>query len=142
MTQLGHAMRDKTAICGVGLMIGDFPERTPLALAVDAYQRALNDAGMQREDVDGIIQLSYGSDYDRFLEAIGSDVRYANQGWTHGRFIAPMLQQAAMVVATGLAKAVAVVHGRKRRAFGQLADHEMWRQGLGPHGESPCRHIS
>jgi len=41
-------------------------------------------------------------------------------------------------VAMGLAKAVAVVHGRKRRAFGQLADHEMWRQGLGPHGESPA----
>lgn len=138
MIPVGQAMRDKTAICGVGLMIGDFPERTPLSLAVDAYQRALNDAGMKREDVDGIIQLSYGSDYDRFLEAIGSDVRYANQGWTHGRFIAPMLQQAAMVVATGLAKAVAVVHGRKRRAFGQLADLEMWRQGLGPHGESPA----
>jgi|SRR6478735_6666445 len=138
MTQLGKDMRDKTAISGVGLMIGDFPERTPLSLAVEAYQRALADAGMKREDVDGIIQLSYGSDYDRFLEAVGSDVRYANQGWTHGRFIAPMLQQAAMVVAMGLAKAVAVVHGRKRRAFGQLADHEMWRQGLGPHGESPA----
>jgi len=138
MTQLGKDMRDKTAISGVGLMIGDFPERTPLSLAVEAYQRALADAGMKREDVDGIIQLSYGSDYDRFLEAVGSDVRYANQGWTHGRFIAPMLQQAAMVVAMGLAKAVAVVHGRKRRAFGQLADHEMLRQGLGPHGESPA----
>jgi len=138
MTQLGKDMRDKTAISGVGLMIGNFPERTPLSLAVEAYQRALADAGMKREDVDGIIQLSYGSDYDRFLEAVGSDVRYANQGWTHGRFIAPMLQQAAMVVAMGLAKAVAVVHGRKRRAFGQLADHEMWRQGLGPHGESPA----
>ena len=138
VTRMGLELRDKTAVCGVGLTIGSFPERTSLSLAVDAYQRALDDAGLKREDVDGIIQLSYGSDYDRFLEAIGSDVRYANQGWTHGRFIAPMLQQAAMVVASGMAKAVAVVHGRKGRAFGQLADHEMWRQGLGPHGESPA----
>ena len=67
MTRIGKAMRDKTAISGVGLMIGDFPDRTPLSLAVEAYQRALDDAGMKREDVDGVIQLSYGSDYDRFL---------------------------------------------------------------------------
>src|SRR5688572_20438215 len=138
MTQLAQALRDKTAVCGVGEMLGDFPDRTPLSLAVEAYHRALDDAGMQRNDVDGVIQLSYGSDYDRFLEAVGMDVRYANQGWTHGRFIVPMLQQAAMVVAAGMAKAVAVVHGKRRRAFGQVADYAMWRQGLGPHGESPA----
>mgnify|MGYP000712249562 CR=1 FL=1 len=136
--QMAKEFKDKTAICGVGLTIGSFPDKTPLSLAVDAYQKALDDAGLKRGDVDGIIQLAYGSDYDRFLEAVGTDVRYANQGWTHGRFIAPMLQQAAMVVASGMAKAVAVVHGRKGRQFGQLADHEMWRQGLGPHGESPA----
>ena len=65
-------------------------------------------------------------------------MRYAYQGWSHGRFIAPMLQHAAMAVATGMAKAVAIVHGRRRKAYGQTADSEMWRQGLGPHGESPA----
>jgi acetyl-CoA acetyltransferase len=65
-------------------------------------------------------------------------VRYAYQGWSHGRFVAPMLQHAAMAVATGMAKAVAIVHGRRSKAYGQTADHEMWRQGLGPHGESPA----
>ncbi|MBI3938675.1 MAG: thiolase family protein [Betaproteobacteria bacterium] len=138
MTEVARALRDRTAVCGVGLRIGNFPDRTPLSLAVDAYQAALEDAGMKREDVDGIIVLSFGSDYDRFLEAVGTDVRYAYQGWSHGRFIAPMLQQAAMVVAAGMAKAVAIVHGRRRRAYGQTADQEMWRQGLGPHGETPA----
>lgn len=138
MTEVAQALRDKTAVCGVGLLLGDFPDRTALSLAVDAYQLALQDAGLRREDVDGIIQLSFGYDYDRFLEAVGTDVRYAYQGWTHGRFIAPMLQHAAMAVAAGMAKTVAIVHGRRRRAYGQTADHEMWRQGLGPHGESPA----
>ena len=138
MTEFAHALRDKTAVCGAGLLLGDFPDRTALSLAVDAYQLALDDAGLKREDVDGIIQLSFGYDYDRFLEAVGTDVRYAYQGWGHGRFIAPMLQHAAMAVATGMAKAVAIVHGRRRKAYGQTADHEMWRQGLGPHGESPA----
>lgn len=87
--QMAKEFKDKTAICGVGLTIGSFPDKTPLSLAVDAYQKALDDAGLKRGDVDGIIQLAYGSDYDRFLEAVGTDVRYANQGWTHGRFIAP-----------------------------------------------------
>lgn len=138
MTEVAQAFRDKTAVCGVGLKIGSFPERTALSLAVETYQLALEDAGLKREDVDGLIMLSFGSDYDRFLEAVGTNVRYAYQGWSHGRFISPMLQQAAMVVAMGMAKAVAIVHGRKRKSYGQTADHEMWRQGLGPHGESPA----
>lgn len=138
MTLAAQTLRDRTAVCGVGLMIGEFPDRTPLSLAVEAYHRALDDAGMKRKDIDGIMTLSMGPDYDRFLEAAGTDVRYANQGWHHGRFIAPMVQHAAMVVANGLAKTVAIIHGRRRRAFGQVSEHEMWRQGLGPHGESPA----
>lgn len=138
MTEVAQAVRDKTAVCGAGLLLGDFPDRTALSLALDAYRLALDDAGLKREDVDGIIQLSFGYDYDRFLEAVGTDVRYAYQGWSHGRFVAPMLQHAALAVATGMAKTVAIVHGRRRKAYGQTADHEMWRQGLGPHGESPA----
>ena len=109
-----------------------------MSLAVDAFQEALEDSGMKRSDIDGLIMLSMGPDYDRFLEAVGMDVRYANEGWHHGRFIGPMVHQAGMVVASGQAKAVAIVHGRKRRSFGQVSEPEMWRQGLGPHGESPA----
>ncbi len=138
MMEAARALRDKTAVCGVGLLIGDYSDRTVLSLAVEAYQLALADAGIKRKDVDGIMMLSTGTDYDRFLEAVGTDVRFANEGWHHGRFIVPMVQHAAMVVATGMAKAVAIVHGSRRRAIGQVADYEMWRQGLGPHGESPA----
>ena len=138
MTEAARALHDKTAVCGVGLLIGNYPNRTVLSLAVEAYQLALADAGIKREDIDGIMMLSTGPDYDRFLEAVGTDVRFANEGWHHGRFIVPIVQHAAMVVATGMAKAVAIVHGSRRRAIGQVADHEMWRQGLGPHGESPA----
>lgn len=128
----------RTAVCGVGMRVGVFPEETSMSLAVDAFQEALEDSGMKRSDIDGLIMLSMGPDYDRFLEAVGMDVRYSNEGWHHGRFIGPMVHQAAMVVASGQAKAVAIVHGRKRRAFGQTSEPEMWRQGLGPHGESPA----
>ncbi len=136
--QLAQAFKDRTAICGIGVTIGDFPDRTHLSLAAEALQLALDDSGLKRDDVDGLICLSFGQDYDRFLEAVGLNVRYAYQGWSHGRFISPMLQQAAIVVGMGLAKAVAVVNGKRRKPYGQPADTEMWRQGLGPHGESPA----
>lgn len=131
-------LRDRAAVSGVGMTeIGDHPDRSHLSLAVEAFRLALDDAGLKKTDIDGLIVLSYGADYDRFLEATGVEVRYAYQGWSHGRFLAPMLQHAALVVASGMARNVAIVHGRRRRPFGQEADHEMWRQGLGPHGESP-----
>ncbi|MCA3076736.1 MAG: hypothetical protein INH03_19435, partial [Rhodocyclaceae bacterium] len=65
MTDTAQAMRDRTAVSGVGLLLGKYPERTSLSLAVEAYDIALADAGLERKDVDGIIQLSYGYDYDR-----------------------------------------------------------------------------
>jgi acetyl-CoA acetyltransferase len=133
------SIRGKVAIAGVGLTaMGSFPDRTSLSLAMEAFKRALDDAGLTRDDVDGLICLAYGSDYDRFLEAAGLNVRYAYQGWSHGRFLAPMVQHAAMAIHHGLADCIAIVHGRRGRAFGQSADVEMWRQGLGPHGESPA----
>ena len=135
-TETAKALRDSAAVCGVGMYMGKFPEKSSLGLAVDAFKIALDDAGLQKKDIDGLICLSYGADYDRFLEATGLDVRYADQGWTHGRFIAPMMQQAAMVISAGLAHTIAIVHGRRSRLHGQESDHAIWRQGLGPHGES------
>ena len=120
--------------------IGRFPESDPLKLATDAFKLALDDSGLDKSEIDGVMMLSFGSDYDRVLEAIGVNVRYAHQGWTHGRFIAPLLMHAAMAVNAGLANNIAILHGRTgtRKAYGKTADTEMWRQGLGPHGESPA----
>jgi acetyl-CoA acetyltransferase len=133
------SMRQRTAVCGVGMTeIGAFPEETSLSLATAAFKAALDDAGLEKGEVDGLLCMSYGADYDRFLEAVGLNVRYAYQGWSHGRFLVSMVQHAAMAVHHGLADVIAIVHGRRGRAFGQPGDIEMWRQGLGPHGESPA----
>ena len=138
MTELAKAFRDKTAICGVSNFVGSYMERTQLSLACDAFKMALDDCGLKRDDIDGVITLSFGADYDRLLEALGLNVRYAHQGWTHGRFISPTVQMAAMVVGMGMAKNVAIIHGKRRKPYGEPTDLEMWRQGLGPHGESPA----
>ena len=118
--------------------IGSYPDRSHLSLAVEAFRIALDDAGLAKKDIDGLSVLSFGADYDRFLEAVGVETRFTHQGWTHGRFIAPLVQHAALVVNAGMANYIAIVHGRKRGGFGRPVDMEMWRQGLGPHGESPA----
>ena len=138
MTQLAKDFRDKTAVCGVGLNISNGSGQSYLGHAAEAFKLALDDCGLKRDDVDGIICLSFGSDYDRFLEAVGLNVRYSFQGWSHGRFISPMLQLASMAVAMGMADTVAIVHGRQKKPYGKNENPEPWRQGLGPHGESPA----
>ena len=77
MTALAKKFSDKTAVCGVGLTNGSFPKHTALTHAVEALQLALEDSGLKRDDIDGLICLSFGSDYDRLLEAMGVNVRYA-----------------------------------------------------------------
>lgn len=133
-----YALKDKTAVAGVGLTIGPTPGSTELSLAGNAFKLALEDSGLEAKDIDGYIAPSFGADYDRVLESWGVNVRFAFQGWTHGRFVSPTLQHAAMVVASGQAKAVAVVFARKAKKHGGTEQWEMWRQGLGPHGESPA----
>jgi len=108
-------MRDRAAIIGVGT--SPFVTKTPLSpmrLAVQAFKAALADAGLSRDDVDGlVINIGWplGVDYDRFAEVLGLRIRFADQSWTHGRFVGPSLQHAAMAVAGGLASCVGCVCG-------------------------------
>lgn len=138
-------MRDKTAIVGVGVSrFGRFPDESPLKLAVEAFKAALADAGLGRDEVDGVainIGWPLGVDYDRFAETLGLDLRFADQTWTHGRFVGPTLQHAAMAVAAGLARCVACVCGvsfhQQRGLLGGPADVEGTREEGGTHEENP-----
>ncbi len=132
--------RDDVAIRGLGVTAyGRQLDRTPLDLAADAFVRALDDAGLTKDEIDGLVLLSFGADYDRFAEALGLDIRYAYQGWYHGRFMGEVLQHAALLVHARLVKNVAVVHAQVPSAMpAALIQEEMWRQGLGSQGESPA----
>ena len=109
-----------------------------------AFKEALADAGLTREDVDGLsIHLGWplGVDYDRFAEAFGLDIRYVNQSWLHGRFVTNALQHAALAVSAGLADVVACVTAvsftRERGFLGGPGDVEGNREEGGTHGEAP-----
>src|SRR5919198_3677620 len=138
-------MRDRAAIVGVGTSA--FVAKTPVSpmrLASEAFKAALADAGLERDDVDGlVINIGWplGVDYDRFAEVCGLRIRFADQSWTHGRFVGPTLQHAAMAVASGLANVVACVCGvsfsQQRGLLGGPGDFEGTREEGGTHEENP-----
>jgi acetyl-CoA acetyltransferase len=133
------------AIAGIGQSAyGRFLPQSQLGLGAIALKAALEDAGLAREDVDGIaIHLGWplGVDYDRVAEAYGLDLRWVTQTWLHGRFVTSMLQQAAMAVGCGLASVVAcftaISFTRERQILGGPGDAEGTREEGGTHGESP-----
>jgi acetyl-CoA acetyltransferase len=138
-------IRDKTAIVGVGTSrFGTLPEESPLQLAAQAFKAALADAGLRKDEVDGlVINIGWplGVDYDRFAEALGLHIRFADQTWTHGRFVGPSLQHAALAVHAGLATCVACVCGvsftQQRSLLGGPGDFEGTREEGGTHEETP-----
>jgi len=139
-------IRDKTAIAGIGLSkFGRGLEESQLELGLVAFKEALDDAGLAREDVDGLsIHMGWpiGVDYDRIAEVFGLDIRYVNQTWLHGRFVTHALQHAALAVAAGMADCVACITAisftRLRGFLGGPEDHEGTRDEGGTHGEAPA----
>lgn len=138
-------LRNRAAIAGIGQSeYGRFLPDSQLALGAKALKAALDDAGLDRADVDGVaIHLGWplGVDYDRVAEAFGLDLRWTAQTWLHGRFVTGTLQHAAMAVACGLADVVAcftaISFTRERQILGGPGDTEGTREDGGTHGESP-----
>ncbi|MDH3235630.1 MAG: hypothetical protein OEQ29_19075 [Alphaproteobacteria bacterium] len=143
MTEL---IRNTTAIAGIGLSkFGRGLEESQLELGLVAFKAALDDAGLSRDDVDGLsIHMGWplGVDYDRITEVFGLDIRYVNQTWLHGRFVTHALQHAALAVAAGMADCVACVTAisftRLRGILGGPEDDEGTREEGGTHGEAPA----
>src|SRR5579883_2230319 len=85
-------LKDKTAIAGAGSSpFGRKLHRSPIDLAAEAIANALDDAGLGRDQLDGMI-VSFGSplgaDVDTIAPLLGLKLRAYSQTWAHGRFTA------------------------------------------------------
>jgi acetyl-CoA acetyltransferase len=117
-------LRDKTAIVGVGntafgAMYRDLdPERTSYELAADAFKQALDDSGLKKSDIDGLICVRV-EEYQRMTDYLGlRHVRLVNGLEGSGRMAGVALQYAVMAIATGQCETVAVVYGNNGRSAG------------------------
>ncbi len=139
-------LKDQTAVCGVGhSSYGKRLNRSTIDLGGEAIRNALEDAGLKKNDLDGLI-VSFGTpigaDADTLAYALGLKLRMYNQTWAHGRFTASCLQWAAMAVKAGLANYVACLasisfSGFRKPMMGGASDGEGAREGGGGHGEDP-----
>jgi acetyl-CoA acetyltransferase len=141
--------RGDVCIVGVGTStaFGFDLGKSPLLLQTEAFLDALTDAGLEAGEVDGFITAKgapRGVDYEEFVLALGLDLRWANQLWSHGRWASTTLLEAACVIQAGLADTVAVatssVTGRGYAGFlqglGDGAVNEGLREMGGGHGEN------
>lgn len=139
--------RLNAAIVGAAITpVGVWPEEDSFTLAASALSAALADAGLARSDLDGFVWnlgRPSGQDYDVLVDALGLNVRFTTQFWTHGRFTGSSLIVAALAVSAGLADHVVCLGGTKRRpgggpraaAFGDSVNGD-----LGPYGQTTFVH--
>jgi acetyl-CoA acetyltransferase len=117
-------IRDKTAVVGVGTT--EFgpryreldPETTTYDLAAEAFEAALEDSGLKKDDVDGLISARIPS-YARLADVLGiRHPRIVNTYEGTGRMSGVALQTAVMAIVTGQAEVVACVYGNNGRSAG------------------------
>lgn len=140
-------MNSQVAVVGIGTTgFGRFADRSASAMVCQALSEALDDAGLERAEIDGLVSQigsPRGLDYDALARLAGLEVRYASQTWDHGRFCGTVIQQGAMALMAGLAETVACVAVFRNSAFtrhgteGFPGFEENFREGGGPHAETP-----
>jgi len=111
-------LKDKVAVIGVGnTAYGSFPETDDYGLGVKAFKAALDDCGIEKGEIDGLLvcRVPY---YGRMSEILGLNPRWIMTLPGHGRMAGVSIVEAAVALATGRAKYVALIYtniGRSRR---------------------------
>lgn len=119
------SLKNKAAIVGVGATPqGKLPGSSSLSLAIDAFKDALDDSGLQKSQIDGLLTMPgttspEGSlNYLRLGEALGIDPVFTGSMTMGGGTGGCLIQMAAMAVSCGMATHVACVFGDAARTGG------------------------
>jgi len=117
MTSSRDSLRGKVAIVGIGMSpVGKVPGRSPLWLSAKASLDAIRDAGLTKQDIDGVLcSHAFASPFHRFSvalsEYLGIAPTFSNTLQVSGATAATMFHVGAAAIAGGLAEAVLVVGG-------------------------------
>ena len=110
-----QSLRNRAAVIGVGTTkFGRLPGNDTSDLGAWALREALDDCGLKASDIDGVI-VNRIPDYQRFCEAFGLNPRYALMTPGQGRMSGATIELAAMAIAAGMAKTIALVYGNDGR---------------------------
>jgi acetyl-CoA acetyltransferase len=116
--QESASLRNRAAVVGVATTgYGSFPETDEYGLAAKAFRTALEDGGLSRDDIDGLVVCRIPS-YARMGEVLALNPRWSLTLPPHGRMSGIGIIEAALAIATGQASTVALLYaniGRSRR---------------------------
>lgn len=119
------SLSDKVAVVGVGAtQQGKLPGRSSLDLGLEALRLAIEDAGLKKGDIDGVLTMPGTTSpegslhYLRFGEAAGIDPRYTASVTMGGGSAGALLHMAALAIAAGMANTVACVFGDAAKSGG------------------------
>jgi acetyl-CoA acetyltransferase len=119
------SLSDKVAVVGVGTTAqGRLPGRSSLDLGLAAFRLAIEDAGLTKSDIDGLLTMPGTTSpegslhYLRFGEAAGIDPRYTASLTMGGGTAGALLHMAAMAIDAGMATTVACVFGDAAKSEG------------------------
>ena len=113
-----NELKDKIAVIGVGnTKYGNFPEIDDYGLAAHAFRNAVNDCGIDKNKIDGMLvsRIPY---YARMGEVLGINPRWTITLPGHGRMSGMGIIEAATAIAAGHCDYVALLYaniGRSRR---------------------------
>lgn len=119
------SLKGKVAIVGLGVTEqGKLPGSTPISLGAEAFKRAIADAGLHKNQIDGLLTMPGTTspegplNYLRLGETLGIDPRYTGSLVMGGGTAGALVQNAALAVEAGLANYVACVFGDTARTGG------------------------
>ena len=114
-------LSDQVAIAGIGATPqGTFPAADPYTLGIEAFRAALDDCGLKKQDVDGLIVQGPGNfSFVRMGEMLGIDPVVGMNFDLGGLATGPLIQQAALLLATGMCRTVALIYGNASRTEGR-----------------------
>src|SRR6202789_3586543 len=123
-------LKNKIAVIGVGnTRYGNFPETDEYGLAAQAFRNAVEDSGIDKNQIDGLLvcRIPY---YARMGEVLGLDPRWTLTLPPHGRMSGMGIIEAPMAIEAGGATHVALLYpniGRTGRVhYGSAEKPRPW----------------
>ena len=116
---MNHFLNNRTAIAGIGAT--EFSKesgQSEIQLAVRAVSSALDDAGLNPEDVDGMVTFTMDNnpEYEVFRQIGGREMKFFGRVHYGGGAGCGAMLQAAMALASGVCKVVVIYRALNERS--------------------------
>ncbi|OGP73624.1 MAG: hypothetical protein A2Y80_10750 [Deltaproteobacteria bacterium RBG_13_58_19] len=116
--------KDKVAIVGVGTTErwGPMPELDIWAMAAQALRNCLDDCGLKKEDIDGVVVgqgTGQPTPYDAMVERLGIYPRFTCDYRPGGRLFGPSVGLVASLVYSGVSNYCAFIYTNNARSWGR-----------------------